>query len=306
MKNTGMIVVLVFAVCYMLFWGGIILFALPKNQVFKKSKYDERQRAEQGKMLVRPGLHIVPAGYGLRVLPQIEVHGPLAGRGQGAGLHLELHRLLSLQPARCGDCDDATVNPGLGLLRHINLHPHAAVHPRRVVAAALGADDVGCGRAVCFGVAQHAQLHGDMVAVLDQAAAAYRKLAGRAVGSNGQLRAASLAAPGVQLQFLRFHCRLFPGGEPHFSCGDHAPLRSCGLLLRSRGAAGIVGLLSLHRPLCRGGGGKLQQGDNGECQETLHAGNTSIYFAAGKARVCDVSGGCFKSAGRHMHQNQLT
>ena len=44
-----MIVVLVFAVCYMLFWGGIILFALPKNQVFKKSKYDERQRAEQGK-----------------------------------------------------------------------------------------------------------------------------------------------------------------------------------------------------------------------------------------------------------------
>lgn len=50
MNQTGQIVLIVFIVAYLLFWGAIIYLGLPKAQhANKKKRYDERQRIEQGR-----------------------------------------------------------------------------------------------------------------------------------------------------------------------------------------------------------------------------------------------------------------
>lgn len=50
MNRTGQIVFIVFIAAYMIFWGAIILIAIPKEQRnSQKKKYDERQRIEQGR-----------------------------------------------------------------------------------------------------------------------------------------------------------------------------------------------------------------------------------------------------------------
>ncbi len=48
MNKTGQIVFIVFILVYMIFWGFIVYTGIPREQR-RKSKYDERQRIEQGR-----------------------------------------------------------------------------------------------------------------------------------------------------------------------------------------------------------------------------------------------------------------
>lgn len=50
MNKTGQIVFITFIITYILFWGTVIYFGIPKEQwKQQKGRYDERQQIEQGR-----------------------------------------------------------------------------------------------------------------------------------------------------------------------------------------------------------------------------------------------------------------
>ena len=99
-------------------------------------------RLHQREMLRRPRFHIMPAGHGLRMLPQVQMNLPMRGSREGFRRHLQNYRHTDGRAAFCGNYHFSFVHAGFGRRGDIDLHPYRTHASGLQIAAVFAADDI--------------------------------------------------------------------------------------------------------------------------------------------------------------------
>ena len=99
-------------------------------------------RLHQCEMLRRPRFHIMPAGHGLRMLPQVQMNLPMRGSREGFRRHLQNYRHTDGRAAFCGNYHFSFVHAGFGRRGDIDLHPYRTHASGLQIAAVFAADDI--------------------------------------------------------------------------------------------------------------------------------------------------------------------
>ena len=149
---------------------------------------------QQGKVLGRPGGHVVPAGDRLRLLPQVEVEFPCAGCWQRGSENIQRNRKCerSLIAARG---ENTSVAPCRRICGNIEGEPDRTVGPGGERQARCGVEDVALRFAIGERVADEIRLHGDLPAAVGHGRGFESQVAVIGRGGHHHLRIDALAAP---------------------------------------------------------------------------------------------------------------